>query len=121
MIHKGSIYNRINVMKYVNTCEYIIKLLSKCFYIVNHPKKTFLYYLSSHNLKDKNNCIENIVIFEQFDTHNENNYIETSKYSHFVCNECRKNIIGEIFMFNDKSFCNTKCRKKSMDKINKLI
>ena len=77
--------------------------------------------MSSHNLKDKDECIENIVIFEQLDITNENNYVETPKYSDFICNECRKNIIGEIFMFNDKSFCNTKCRRKSMNKLNELI
>ena len=84
---KGIIYIRIYVMKNLNTCEYIKKLLSKCFYTITHPKRTILYYLSSHNLKDKNKCIENIVIFEHFDIHSENNYIETPNYSDFICDE----------------------------------
>ena len=108
-------------MKKLNPCDYIIKLLSNCFYTVIHPKRTILYYLSPHNLKDKDKCIENIFIFEQIDIISENNYSETPKYSHFVCSECQKNIIGEIFMFNDNSFCNTKCRRKSMNKLNELI
>ena len=110
-------------MKKLNTCDYITKLLTNCLYTVIHPKKKFLYYFSSDNLKnkDKDKCIENIVIFEQIDIISEHEHSETPKYSDFVCSECRKNIIGEIFMFNDKSFCNIRCRRKSMNKLNELI
>lgn len=108
-------------MNKINACEYIIKLFSNCFYTFINPKKTILYYVSSHNLKKKEECIKNIVIFEQFDTFNEGNCLKTPTYSEFICNECQKNIIGEIFMFNDNSFCNTKCRRKSMNKLNELI
>ena len=113
----------------INTCEYVLKLISECFYKFIYPRKTVLYYSSSKKIKDKEESKTEVVIFEQFDNGNENTYKENyniycnqgPEYSKFICSECKKNIIGEIFMFNDKSFCNTKCRKKSMNKLNELI
>ena len=114
-------------MKEINVCEYALKLISNCFHKLIYPRKTILYYLSSKKIKDEEEYKTRVVIFDQFD--NENTYKENYdifcnqnlKNSQFICSECKKNIIGEIFMFNDNSFCNTKCRRKSMNKLNELI
>jgi hypothetical protein len=111
----------------MNTCEYLVSLFNYCLHsiISNKVIRNCYLKLKSNGHKkidiediysnDYGNYNENIVFLEttQDNDDKNENYI---RVRNFVCNECRKKIMGEIYMFNDRSFCNNKCRKKSMDK-----
>lgn len=122
----------------MNTCEYLVSLFNYCLHSIISNKVIINYYLKLKSNEHKKIDIENILFLEPSEniySNDDGNYNENIVFleptegmddinenytkirvRNFVCNECRKNIMGEIYMFNDRSFCNNKCRKKSMDK-----
>ena len=104
----------------MNTCEYLIHFITSCLNSIISKKILIVnYYRKSFPDKCNHIAIENIVILDppedDFDT--SDRISKKIGYKNFTCSECNRNIIGEIYMFNDNSFCDRKCRKKSMDKI----
>jgi len=126
----------------MKVCQYIVELTSECFnnfpiqkLIINYidRNENIIFDRNENIILDVNENIilnrnENILIeinknipFDKkkntpINRNRGNENIDLEKYN-FNCGECQQNIIGEMYMFNDNSFCNTKCRKKSMDKI----
>ena len=104
----------------MNTCEYLIHFISSCLSSIISKKIIIVnYYRKSFSNKDNDIAIENILVLEPSEDEFDTLDIVTKKigYTKFICSECNGNIMGEIYMFNDNSFCDRKCRKKSMDKI----
>ena len=121
--------------------NYIYEIFSNCFRTLFITKITINNYNYYNYKKDilpdsKANplCIENYEkenyktenyekennVFDLIDITNNTNGIYKNINLRLTCFECKSQIFGEIFMFNDKSFCRKVCRKKNMDKLMKF-
>ena len=97
----------------MNTCEYLIYLFNYCVYSITTKNIVINNYYLKQKSEDKNTFE-----FISGDFHVEEEKNIKLKIGHFSCNECKKKITGEVYMFNDRSFCNNYCRRKNIENNN---
>lgn len=118
-------------MNHKEIYDYMYNVFSNCFRNIFVNQITINnYYLNykEREMKSKNLQFNNL----EYDNYGFYSNLKSDKYFNsqhlnqdlskkIICQECRCKIYGQIYMFNDKSFCRDYCRSKNMSRMKIFI
>ena len=126
-------------MNHKDIYDYMYNVFSNCFrnifvnqIIINN------YYFNDKERQMKSEKLQYEIVKDEnygFNSENKSSNLKSDKYfnkslhlnlnqnlnKRLICHECKSKIYGQIYMFNDNSFCRDYCRSKSMSRMKIFI